>query len=348
MDKAYYYLQEAESYMSLIVDVSLADAFFESTDDVKDTIANNQKATTGAMGAIRNAFRAIIDAIKKLLERFTDFIKTGFMSKERREQYKEFRQAVAADPELANTRVTIKDFKEYEANYDKALKELDALAAQDSDESKEETDKKVNVILQALEETVKDSAAGAVDTAKKAATRGATSLSIKAALELADGNATVAKAIKLALDKEIIKLEDIEKELGEKNAAKFEKKINNYARNGIIHRAKVFVLRKKQNSFMSVAKSQLDTLLSYTNVSKGTDGKLKKADGKAIINKDSIINGAISHPKLTSDIVGGPKNAANIALATYKSKRASEKAKKQFDNTLNDLKNFVGVGKNKK
>jgi hypothetical protein len=73
MDKSLMYLVEAQSYINKIKDVSLCDFFFEETDEMKEINTENEKATKGALNALKKSFRVLIDKIKEIIKSIGDF-----------------------------------------------------------------------------------------------------------------------------------------------------------------------------------------------------------------------------------------------------------------------------------
>jgi hypothetical protein len=293
------------------------------------------------MSSIKKAIESLIGMVKGMIENIKNFFKEKFMSADERQRYKEFKQMVKSDPELAKQKVTITDFREYEKAYDEAIKELEKEAAKD--QTAEMLDDAAEKITKELSDKINDLASKGKDTA----TRASLAVTLDTAIQIADRNTACAKAINFALESELIKLDAVEKQLGEKEAQKFKKKINRLANAGFVHRHIVKLLHRKEMTLEAILKNQAKTLLSYTNVK---DGKLEK--GKLPIDTTSVMNGAIKNPKLTSKALGGADNTAelakNIAVNSVKvnhTKRKVEKKYNKLKNEVNDGLKFVGLKK---
>ena len=328
-DVALTYLTEALNYCDQYVEVSLADMMFEAEGN-KDVNEHNEKVTKGAFGALKNAVKSLIDMIKKAINGIKDFIATRGMSKEEKEKFDEFKKLVASDPELADTKVTLADFKAYEEAYDAAIKELEAEAKKPNP-----SEEVANKIIEKLGKTLDSVKQEGSDMAKRAAV----ATTLQTAVDIADRNVMAAKAIKLMLDSELVTMEDIDSVLGEGESAKQIKKIEKYAKGGIFHRLKIKLLYRKSATLKAVLKKQMNTILSYTNIK---NGKVK--DGKSVIDAGSIAKGAIKHPKLTSQVVGGADKAADIAMNAGLLAVKAHGAKKDIKKTkkdVEDLKNFI-------
>lgn len=341
MDEALYYLMEAQEYIDSFVDISVADSFFEETDEAKETNENNEKAKVGAVGSLKKAFQAMINAIKGLIEKISDFFQTRALTKEERERYAEFKRMIKEDPEFAKQKVTIADWREYEKAYEEALKQLEEEAKKP--DPKNEV---IDIVIKKLTEEL--AAIGKEGT--DAAGRAAMSVTLSTAVDIADQNVTCAKAINYALRNELISLEQIEATLGKEEAAKFDKKIQAAAKNGWLHRARVRIFKHKERTFEAIIKKQFNNLLSFTNIK---DGKIQ--DGKKIVDSDSMTRGILKNRQLVVDTVGGKDKANQLAkdmattaakakLAKFKAQHEVKKRKKEYD----DLKTFFGVGNKKK
>lgn len=331
MDEALYYLTEAQMHIDAFIDIPLADSIFEATDDAKEANKSNEVHKQGALESLQKAFKTIIDKLKEAFERISNGIKLMFMSKEEKARYDEFVDMVNKDPELAKKKVTVVDFREYEKAYNEALKKLE-------DEAKK-PNPSVGVaenIIGMLQGKLKEIG----DTASGAASRAALSVTMKTALEIADRNSACAKAINAAIKKEIISMEAIEKELGEKRAAKFEKKIEQLANAGKIHRMMSKLLHKKEQDLQSIIRKQATNLMSFTNYDNPSKG--------SVVDAKSVLRGARKNPGLLLDAAGGPKNAAkmakDMAVTAVKAKKFEMKAKKTVKNAKRegkDLKDFI-------
>lgn len=324
MDEALYYLTEAEECMKSIIPISLADSFFEETDEAKDANEKNEKAKTGAIAAIKKAIHSLIQSIKDMITKFADFFRTMALTPEEREQYKAFKKMVKEDPDFAKKTITIADWRAYNKAYEEALKELEEAAKKPSFGNEA-----VDAIIENLQSKISELA----DTSKGAAGRAALSVTLSTAVDIADQNVTMAKAINFALKNELISLEDIEKSLGAEEAAKFSNKIEKAAKNSIFHRARVKIFKHRDKTFKAIIKRQFNDLLSFTNIK---DGKVK--DGKSIVDKGSIARGVIKNRKMVVDAVGGKENATEISKNLAATAAKAGMAKFKMDSTIKKAK----------
>ena len=341
MDEALYYLMEAQNYIDSFVDISVADSFFEETEEAKEANENNEKAKGGAVAALKKAFRAMIEAIKNIISNISDFFQTRALSAEERQRYAEFKKMIKEDPEFAKQKVTIQDWREYEKAYEEALKALEEEAKKPNPR-----DEFVDAVIKKLSDEI----SALAGQGKDAAGRAAMSVTLSTAVDIADQNVTCAKTINYALQHELISLQDIEKSLGAEEAAKFEKQIKAAAKNGFLHRARVRIFKHKEQTFEAIIRKQFKNLMAFTNIKNG-----KVADGKSVVDSQSLARGVVKNKKLVVDTVGGKDKAMeiskNLATSAAKAKiaqmKAADKAKKT-KKEYEDLKTFFGVGGKKK
>lgn len=325
MDMSLEYLLEAQGYIEQFVDVPFSDMFFEDTDV-------NAEAKGGAINAIKNAIKTLIKKIKEAIVDIKEWIHSKFMSREEKEKWKKMKAAINSDPELANSKIPIPEWEPYEKMYNDMIKTIS------DEQDKEEPDmQKINKKMAFFDKAIRDLGG----KGKDAASRAVSVMTLKTAVDIADRNALCAKAINMMLNSELGVLEEIEKNIGQKQMQKYENKIRKYANNGFLHRMKVKLLYRQKATFKAVMNKQKKAILSYTNID--DNGKLKK--GKSIISSGSIKKGAIMHPTYAFDIVGGAQGAMNINRAAREGrdfKKFITKSNTNIKKDLNSLKTFVG------
>ena len=315
MDEVLRYLSEAEYYINSYEDISLADSFFESEENEK-----NEEAGNGAVNALKKAFGHLIEVVKTIIKSIKDFFESKFLSADEKRRYKEFKAMVKSDPNLKNTKVFVEDFREYERVYDEALKKLE-------EESKKPTFN--NEVVEAIEKACLESLKKLNDKYGDVAKRAAHSITLSAAIDLADSCQMAAIAMNGVLNAELVSLEDTEKLLGDKKVKKFKKDMEAAAKNGLFHRIKVKLLRRKCDTLNALAKKEMNKILAFTNIDK--DGKVKS--GKKVVDTASLSKGVAKNIDVVSDALGGSKETAevakNLALATINTKKAEYKLKKK-------------------
>lgn len=324
MDEVLRYLAEADACITSYQDISLADSFFES-----DETDKNEEASSGAIEALKKAFSRLVEIVKDIIKSVKDFFETQFLSADEKKRYKEFKAMVKSSPDLKNQKVFIEDFREYEKIYDEAMKQLEEASKKDNF-SNEVVEKIKEGCLEALKKLNEKYG----DTAKRAAH----SVTLSVAMDLADSCQLAAMGMNAALNAELVSLEEVEKSLGDKKVKKFKKDMEAAAKNGILHRAKVFFLRRKSDTLNALAKKEIRRITAFTNLDK--DGKLKA--GKPIVDSTSLSKGMVANIDTVSDAIG-KDDAASVAktLATtaVKSKLAEMTIKRNAKRTANIVKN---------
>ena len=315
-----FYLEEVDALLEC--GDSFECEFFESENDD----GNNKSFITRSIESIKKAIRSLIETISSIIERFTDFVKYMFLTPEEKKRFNDLRELVKRDPELANIKVSIRMWKEYEKAYDEALKKAENEAK--GNRSSEALDG----IIGALEDEI----ASLGPVIQEVGARGVTSITLQMAVDLADQNVIVAKAIKAALDNEVIELKNIEESLGAEKAEKFQRDIEVAARNTWLHRAKVRIFKHKTNTFSKFCKHYSKKLLSFTNF--GKDGV---PDGKALVDGASIAKGLFANRQTVTDALGGKegvmKAAAIAANATISAKSLEHDAKRTIKHAKKEI-----------
>ena len=103
MEKSRSYLIEAFEYVNAIVDISLADSFFEASAESQEINERNEMASQGAISSIKKAIQSLIEYIKSLIKKFSDFIKNKFMTKSEKDDYKKVKEAGYDETSESNT-----------------------------------------------------------------------------------------------------------------------------------------------------------------------------------------------------------------------------------------------------
>lgn len=282
MDESLYFLAEAMDYLDQYVEISDLDAIMEATDKAKEANANNEKAGGGALNAIKNAIQSLINLVKNSISAVVNFIQEAFMSRDQRAKFNAFKQKMAKDKRYAGKKIRVSDFREYEKQYDNAISRIDKIyrSGGSADEA----------------EAVMAELNGTLRNLKKAAKGGVTTMTLQAALELADRNMVAAKGIQKALESENGLLQAITDSVGDKEAAKFKKKVDNYARDGVFHRMKVNLLCRKQKDLVAVGQSLIKNITSFFKVD---------AAGNVSVTKGSFMNGVYRNAGTINAVMKG-------------------------------------------
>lgn len=163
-----------------------------------------------AIAKIRAIFKTIKDMIQTIISWFS-------VSKDEKTKYKEFCQQCKDDPELANKKVTLHDFRKINEEYNKDLKKYEEEYKSFKDKEVEMRPNLVTDIQNSMD-NLKQKAANILKA------EGA-SFTLEAALTYAQACKENAAQVQMLLDWDLVLLDQIEKELGKKETKKFKKKI---------------------------------------------------------------------------------------------------------------------------
>lgn len=286
MDESLVFLAEAYDYLDQYVEISDLDAIMEATDKAKEANSNNEKAGGGALNAIKNAIQSLINMVKNSIGAVVNFIQEAFMSRDQRAKFNAFKQKAAKDKRYAGKKIRVSDFREYEKQYDNAISRIDKIYRNGGSADEAEA------VMAELNGTLRN----LKKAAKGGASAGVTTMTLQAALELADRNMVAAKGIQKALESENGLLQAIADSVGDKEAARFKKKVDNYARDGVFHRMKVNLLCRKQKDLVAVGQSLIKNITSFFKVD---------AAGNVSVTKGSFMNGVYRNAGTINAVMKG-------------------------------------------
>lgn len=265
-----YYLEEsgnelrmAQELIDMYTPLNATQRFFEEADESSE----NQKVANGATNHLKNAIKALKEMINKAIEAVTNFIQTVFMGKEERSKFEQFKKLVAENPDLKNKKVTVKDFKEFNAKYQKAIAEIDKGIADAQRQSGEEAAKTVDKVTKTVDGIINTVAGSGI----------ATTFTVDLALRMAEGNRHIAGYIKKALEKEGVAINQIEKELGSDRAEAFKKKIDSSAKVLSLHRLKVRLLGQWHKTTSSALNQTVNDFKNLLNPNMSAAANAKRA-----------------------------------------------------------------------
>ena len=215
MDLAMSYIMEADKEISQIKDVSLFDAIFtEGSDTAEVQNSQHSEKSAGLLRKAINVIRGIYEKIKTSISNFIEWFKLDGAGKA---NYEKFVKECQNNPEFANMKITVKNWKAINATYDKAEKEMQKKVYAEVKRKEESR----HGVLKDIQEDFEDATKKAASIVKDAALE----LTITEALEMAKQSKTVAESLKMAIDLDSNLLNEIEKEIGEAETKKLTKKI---------------------------------------------------------------------------------------------------------------------------
>lgn len=210
MDLCMSYLYEASKLVEEYTEIDLYRSVFEAG-DVAAVEQKNAKIQTDSKNLLQKAVDVIKSIINKAKELISNCLAWFGSSDEEKDKFKKFRDECAANPEFANMKISLTNWREIEKSYTEAINSAEAEYKAIKDDETSAREGKLNDIMNKL---------------KKTTTVAATSITVEAALRMAQDSRVNAAKIKTALDLDLGLIGKLESEIGEKETKRFKKKIN--------------------------------------------------------------------------------------------------------------------------
>jgi hypothetical protein len=246
-----------------------------ATDPVMAAKAKNNAEVAEKGGSfVGKAIQAVITMINKLITSITDFVQRCTMSGEERKAFDAYREACKKDPSLKNKKITVKDFRQTQAQYEQMVKEVETeIKAVKADG---------NHPIDAITKKVNDFLGNAVGGVKAVF---ATDLGVK----IAESNIQAAKVISTYLNNSKTAMQELSKSLGDKEAAKFKKRVDNASKETILNRLKIRIFHKQYESLEDCIKSTAQTLSDIPQIGQliggNKDDKMRALKAGSMANK---------------------------------------------------------------
>ena len=307
MDACMSYFDQVDALLESYDERPLYDAVFnEASDDVDVANAETEEKAISLLQKAINAMKALIQKIKDILNTVISWVKAD---NSEINEYKKFCQQIKQNPELKNKKVTLRDYRQVIAEYDKQLGAAEKKYRAMKDE---EAANKPNF--------ADDIKAGIAATGKKAAsiaTSVGASFTIETALEYARQNTKNAATVQTIIDNDFLILKALEKSLGAKEIKKFKwkvKALNNKCR----------FIRTILGGRMEQSKTLKDTVSDVFGSIRSLIGGSKRALG----NEDTkaFVKGSI---KEVGSTVGGI--GKEVVKTKYKTHKAAKDAARRLD-----------------
>lgn len=219
--------------------------------DVSNAMQKNANIQTQSDNLIIKLIKGVITLIKNIISSITNFFSELFMGSDERKLYEQYQQMIQSNPEFANKKITVKDFRQIiqkeDDMYQQGKAELERAAA----ENRPPSEQMFNNIL---------------DLVKNGIGAGTAIMTTEVAIKAARSNIGTAKLIQKALNDHEDIMVQLEKNLGKKEAKKFKKEIDKDTRLIGFHRALVSLQKKKYDNLKECV---TDTFKQLHDISKG-------------------------------------------------------------------------------
>lgn len=274
MDLCMMYLEEAEKCAESIDSVSLFESVFVEGSDVKASF--NEETEKKSFGLLRKAVNAIQRIFHRIQQIISDFLDYFRLDTTERSEFKKFEEECRKNPEFANKKVTVQNWKAIQKQYDATLKEMEKTAralAKSEDEAGPN-------LLNTMQEKAKNVA---LDFSKIAGKAG-TTLTIKELIHLCQQSKENAETIKEMIEFDMETTNVLEKKIGEAETKKLYKQVKKLSSKCKLVRL-IAGARTKNANFMQ--SWQKDALLSIRKAWKDM-----KKNGELTKDSERLVNGA--------------------------------------------------------
>lgn len=358
LDDSLYHLMEAQKSIDLLEPIDPFEEIFEAA-DIKTAVKlkNNEENSNGAVGHLKAAAQSILNFIRNIISSIRDFFEKRCMDKKQRAAYEEFKKACANNPELKNKKITVMDFKKFNGEYEKLLKE-----AENADrELAKGKDFPADEILKKITDFCGGAAKGAMFT-----------VGCEAALQWASSSTDVARQMLNQLQTDEKMQQKMVKSLGSGEVKRFEKQLKILTKRQSVRRG-IMKLKGysstslqnaientiKQVSGMVSAGTKLGAVMPKEDVSKGKVGNVMNKVAAAVTHPKEVAGAVKEFTKGNNasmirrgahnkEIVSGVKKYLEVngktsaeARQQYKSKYGKKKPRKLQDQSMMD--SILGV-----
>ena len=291
MDACISYFDQVDALLESYNECPIYDAVFTEASD-EDAVANaetEEKAVSLLQKAI-NVMKSIIQKIKDILNTIVSWVKADNAEIS---EYKKFCQQIKQNPALKDKKVTLRDYRQVIAEYNKELGEAENRYRSMKDEEAANRPSFIDDIKRDLAATAKKAAAIATSV-------GGT-FTLETALEYARQNTKNAALVQTIIDKDFLILNALEKELGSKQIKHFKWKVK-------VLNSKSRFLRNILGGRMEQSKTLKDTVAdtfkSVRSVISGTKGLIANKDtrdaGKLVAGIAKDVGKEVAHETYTS------------------------------------------------
>jgi hypothetical protein len=300
LDECMYQLYQAQECYKDYKEIEVFSEIFEAEDPkVKEQIETNNKATTGALGHIKKAAQAVLNTIRNLISSIGDFFRKRGMDEKERKAYEDFKKAAANDPELKNKKITVLDYRKFQAEYDQLLKE--------TEEAEREIANNKDYPLDTLTEKI-------TSWCGNAGKGLVVSVGCEAALNVASSSRDMANKILATLKTDEQMWNTLCDSIGEKEAKKFEKQITSLGKRVSLQNLK---MKLKGTASKSVEEAFEKTLNSVEELAVGGATVARNVPANdpsksGFSNKVAMAKGLVTHPGDT--IKGAVKVGKNASM----------------------------------
>lgn len=249
-DYALDYLREAQAYVNKIEILDTYTSIFEAdSEEAKQRIVENEKNTNGAEGTLMKAIKAVKEFIANAIKSIVGFFEKLFASGEQKAEFEKYKELLSRHPEYKNKKVKFYDYKHNHEELEKLAREVEL------------ADKKLAAGIDVDTDDLMNKLSNVGKTATGFA---ATEVSIQTAVNMCYGSKEFAKTLKTAMDHDSRIMEQMEQNLGAKEARKKRKEINKLAKDDFRFFGKRINLRRAMNKARVAECNSAMSAVNYT------------------------------------------------------------------------------------
>ena len=195
-------------YMKDWVELDEYSLLFESdSDPVVKAQAKNEEVSQKSSNVLSRMIQGVINMIKSLIESITNFFEELTLDGDEKDAFQNFKEQMKNDPKLKNVKVTVKDFRQINKEYDALLKK----GEEELRKAKADENHGLSGIIKEFEEA-----------AKKKVEPASLIVTSELALKIAESDQNSARALKVALNHDKAFMEQLEKNFGKREANKID------------------------------------------------------------------------------------------------------------------------------
>ena len=235
----------------------------------------------GSLTKVIETIKSIIKEAKELITKginyLTNHIRYGLLSPRKKAEYKRFLEFAEKNPEVKNKKVTVKDWQRITREYDKVEKNIVKMMADDKVDANG-LNLKANEMIKNLS-SLANSATAAV--------------TVDVCMVLARKSPEMAQMVQKALNNCSVVLDNIEDQLGSREATKLQKNVAKLTKESTGQRWLAHLYTKKEKSITDCINEVTDTLTKLMSGEANTTDKIKAA----VEHRDLIRTGTKAYIK---------------------------------------------------
>lgn len=297
MDIVLKYITEAQMYLKDYESNQFDEMVTESNrEEISEKLKNNIGSQEKSVSSMKKAFSKLKEMIRTIMSSIRDFFDKMFINGREKEQFEKYNEMLKNDPNMAQTKITVQDFRKLNKVYDDAIKMANDARAKEMEPSYSEK---------------------IMDMVKKALPAVVTTIGMGAALKLASNNQTVAQVFNKQLKEQDGVVSELERLVGKKDTSNFKKKMDKATRDGWWARFTTSLIGKKAKANKEASNSISSAIMK---VIKAKSPEERDAAKKVVMGK------VMQDPKLSKpagkaiETAGKAQTVKNSIMNVFKSK----------------------------